>query len=853
MGRWGSICMRSRDLNHWCCPHPNPPHKGEGDTAPCSLPLVGRVGVACFCLYASAALADQAADPSKPVEEEVIVTAVPVNENVLPTSISSSSTYGIDLNVMDTPRNATILSRAQLDSVNIQDTRSFSYLTSSSYTDSAFGGPNIPRIRGQYGDVFFNGMRSSFTSNGYGAFLSFNSIETVNITKGPASVMGGPGPGVGGSVDLITKLPNVQEFTGTASVDFSTTDQRRWSLDFGGPIAGTSMAYRISYSGEQSDSYFIGHFFDEHSLYGALVAQPNSDYSVRFNSEATIQNYEENVGVNRVNQQLIDNGLYLTGAPPLSQVSGFGTDVIMGNPVKLNPRITIDEAPGTSGHSFLYNAQAIQTLQLGDGADIENNTFFNYENRDNQAMYYYADDAKDTFSIENRTAYQRKFSTPVGDNGLSFDSSINAGFTMRYAHVNYISNFNNESVSVYDISGNPANWIFPVSAEAGGGAFPYVSADGRIQYGVPGRDPVNAGDTQVSDTYDIAAFFEHRIQFIPEVSLLYGARYDLVHVDELDPLGPDVYDGLWKYHSTAWYGLANGNLSPVYQFAPWGTFYLTYDYTQNISGSAGDGGVGTFGQSDRAALQQTSRLYEAGLKFNLLDNKLFAGSALFNQQRFVPTGPDGTSTSKAKITGIETELNYQPERAFYATASYSYIRTRLDSAAGFYNFPAQEGLNVDGGGTGVAFSGGQHFNDPGVPQHVFNFLGNYRFNSGLGFRMGVQVTGPIDTTTSGYLNLAQMVNNWSYLGITTPKQLVSNGLLPASVLADNGYYKSPQIPWQYTLNASVYYETGPYLITLSLYNLTNQNNWESSDPYYGNDFIVRADPFSADLSVKIKF
>jgi hypothetical protein len=78
-------------------------------------------------------------------------------------------------------------------------------------------------------------------------------------------------------------------------------------------------------------------------------------------------------------------------------------------------------------------------------------------------------------------------------------------------------------------------------------------------------------------------------------------------------------------------------------------------------------------------------------------------------------------------------------------------------------------------------------------------------------------------------------------------------LLPASVVADNGYYKSPQIPWQYTLNASVYYETGPYLFTLSLYNLTNQNNWESSDPYYGNDFIVRADPFAADLSVKVKF
>jgi outer membrane receptor protein involved in Fe transport len=804
-----------------------------------------------------AAWAQQAAAPADAtdtVKDTVTVTAVPVDENVLPTSITSNSTYGIDLNVMDTPRNATILSRAQLDSVNIQDTRSFSYLTSSSYTDSAFGGPNIPRIRGQYGDVFFNGMRSSFTSNGYGAALPFNSIESVDITKGPASVIGGPGPGVGGSVDLITKLPNSQGFEGSASADFSTTDQRRWNLDFGGPIEGSSVSYRISYSGEQSDSYFISHFFDEHSLYAVVVAQPTDDYTIRFNTEATIQNYEENVGVNRVNQQLIDNDQYLTGAPPLADASGFGETVIMGNPVKLNPRITIDEVPDTSGHSFLYNAQAIQTLQLGDGAALENNTFFNYENRDNQASYYYADNAKNTFSIESRTSYQRKFDVDLGgEDGLDTKNSIDAGFTMRFAHVNYISNFNNEPVSIYDLSANPANWYFPQSAQGPGGAFPYVSADGRIQYGVPGRDYVNAGDSSISDTYDMAAFFEHRIEFTPRISLLYGGRYDLVHVDEEDPLGPDVYEGLWKYHSTAWYGLANGNVSPVYQFAPWASAYLTYDYTQNVSGSSGDGGIGTFGQSDRAALQQTSRLYEAGLKFNLLDKKLFAGTAVFNQLRFVPTGPQGTSTSKAKITGFEAEMNYQPERAFYVTTSYSYIRTRLDSAAGFYNFPAQDGINVDGAGSLAIFAPGQHFNDPGVPQHVFNFLGNYRFESGLGFRFGVQVTGPIDTTTSGYIDVPATVANDSFLGVSTAKQAVAAGLLPASVVANGGYYKSPQIPWQYTLNAAVYYETGPYLVTLSLYNLTNQSNWESSDPYYGNDFIVRADPFAADLSIKVKF
>jgi hypothetical protein len=107
------------------------------------------------------------AQESKEIEA-IEVRSVAVDENIMPTSMSSTSTYGLDLSVMETPRNTTMLSHAQLDNVNLQDPRGFSYLTSSAYTDSAFGGPNVPRIRGQTGDVFINGMRSSFTSGGYG-------------------------------------------------------------------------------------------------------------------------------------------------------------------------------------------------------------------------------------------------------------------------------------------------------------------------------------------------------------------------------------------------------------------------------------------------------------------------------------------------------------------------------------------------------------------------------------------------------------------------------------------------------------------------------------------------------------
>jgi len=836
-------------------------------------------------LVPNLALAQTASPPAADVpntqepekREEIVVTGVPPAENIMPTQHSSSSIYGLDLNVMDTPRNTTMLSKEQLQAINIEDPRSFSYLTSSSYTDSAFGGPNVPRIRGQYGDIFYNGMRSSFTTTGYGAPLSFNSIETINITKGPASVIAGPGPGVGGSADFITKRPSLSTESGQATFEFDTLDVHRWNIDYSDPVIPGELAYRFSYSGEDNGSHFYTHYLDQQSLYGAVTWSPDDKYSFDFNTEAVISNYEENVGVNRVNQNLIDNGSYLTGAPiqgfqitgpftfdpsqkcpcqsayalifgnptykvgspgnPFSPVYGILTEYRLGKAVHLDPRITLDETPGTSAHAFLYNAQFIQKYQFNDNVDIENNTFFDYENRDNQAMYYFADSAKDTYTLESKTQLHLKYDTPISSDGAyNLNNDVIVGGTIRYAHVNVIGNFSNEPAGVYDLSTNPNLWFFSPSAQSGGDAVPYISADGRTQYGVPGRDSVNAGSTGISDLIDLGAFFEDRISFTDQLSLLLGGREDIVQNDVKDPLTAPFITPLPREHSTAWFGLGNFNISPVYQFANWGSAYLTYDYAQNVSGAGSDGGVGTFGFiPDKKILQQTSRLYEGGLKFNLLNNTLFIGTAVFDQERMIPNGLAGDSSSQARINGAEFEVNYQPERHFFMTASYSYVRTRLSQAIGFYNYPAQPGLNVDGAGLFAKFLPGQDFQDPGIPEHVFNFLGNYRFDSGFGFTFGAQVTGPFYTSTSGYLDS------------------VNSLFVPKSVQKAGYYFQSPRVPWQYTLNAAVFYDTGPYEFKFSIFNLTDQANWEGSNPLYGNDFLVHSNPIDFDFMMKVKF
>src|SRR5271168_550081 len=185
--------------------------------------------------------------------DEIVVNGIKRGELILPTEVTSTSAYGLDLGVMDTPRNNTLLSKAQLDALNVQNPGGFSYLTSSSYSDASFGEPNIPRIRGQYADMFFNGMRDSFTLNGYGAPISFNSVDSINIVKGPASVQAGPGQGVGGAIDITTKMPSLTKSSLTFDLEGDTQQKRVASVDFGSPLAQNTAA-RVSVTSSDSGS-----------------------------------------------------------------------------------------------------------------------------------------------------------------------------------------------------------------------------------------------------------------------------------------------------------------------------------------------------------------------------------------------------------------------------------------------------------------------------------------------------------------------------------------------------------------------------------------------------------------------
>jgi hypothetical protein len=189
--------------------------------------------------------------------------------------------------------------------------------------------------------------------------------------------------------------------------------------------------------------------------------------------------------------------------------------------------------------------------------------------------------------------------------------------------------------------------------------------------------------------------------------------------------------------------------------------YLTYNKAEYVQPTANDGAVATWGEDPTAQLRQKDPAGGRGREIRSvrqaavhLHRGLLPGA--LDQHR--PGRPDQYA---GPYQGGEFELNYQPDPHFFATASYSYLHTTLEAPSPFYNFPAQPGLNNDGAGisafpANLNFAPGQTFQDPGVPQQLFNVLANYKHESGWGGQANIQVTSPISVTQSGYLDVANI-------------------------------------------------------------------------------------------------
>lgn len=750
------------------------------------------------CAAATAAHADE-------LDDEQATTGITVEGRK--SANAATSATGLDISILDTPRTVTAIDASQLRDQSIESVRDLSKVVPSAYTQTQFGGANIPALRGQSAEIFQNGVLRTPRSNGLP--LSFNAVEGLDVVKGPAGVVYGPTGNVGGYVNFVTKKPSFDGFKATVNLSYGSWEDKRAQVDVSGPLSET-VAVRVAYERVDADSYYRYGFMDSHDVYGAISFKPSDRLSLDFNVEYYHADFVENTGINRPTQELIDDGLYYQGigVSPFGTPSdprNFGAVINVTGVVPINRRFQL-VAPDDYAQGSDLVAQFVGTYQLGDGLTLINRTSYeSYKQRKVENAQRYYNYIPKSHNFQSRLELVADLGKHKLIGGVSY---------LRYSVKSY-SDFFNEYLNATDITADPAT--YPITS-----VFGVVQVPGRPagEFAAPGAAygsplyPFAIAGTRDEDSNQIGLFGQGIFELADGLSLLVAGRVDRIHEDLKDPLPPP---GLTAARDTATEWLKSFNASVTFKPSAGATFYATVNYNESAV-VGGGGGFAPFSGKviDTNAFHIDNYLYEAGAKFSLLNEKLFLTTALFHQQRSETNFL--ARTNKVRARGLELQASYRPNENFSATASYGFLDTKLlNATVSAFTGDVYDAFAAPYG-TGL---GSPNFRPlpvgdyrvPGYPKHLLNAFAKYKSDLGLGASLGLVVTGPMYTS----------------------------------------YLQTVKIPSQHQLDATLFYEKDEWAVFADFFNITGQKNWSAGGGANGNDLIIADLPFHFRFGIRRQF
>ena len=801
------------------------------------------------------------------VLEKFTVSDVPLENQILPTVRPIGSVFGDDRSILDTPRSVSSVNKAWMDDRMVKNAMDFMQFAPGVYSAAQYGIPGVPQIRGDLGQVYVNGQIIPFSRNS--TPLSFNGVEAMDIVKGPGSAVYGPqGEGAGGYVNFVTKEPyfDRQHFDVTTTLGYWTSGHSysnpEVTLDFGAPLSN-KLAYRVSYLSRFGDQYYLNAKNETQDLFVALDYLFSKSTKFEWWAQMYSDRTNEITGANRVTQQFIDHGTYISGpaspsttgpyayfgyaivtTPNQAPGSVFGTepdgsfvvvDQATAKTVKL-PGYDALVGPQDTARAKLFQTQLKTTVDLAAGSSIVNLTYFALGQSDKYETYGYDEYVPRTESIQDRFEYHNAFTAG------STEQHLTMGVDFRYSQVIAYDDYTTEPFGYYDIS-QPLSQVY----------YPGYALEGNTWGGglqVPGHPGFSSGqEMQDTHIYDSAAFLQDDIKFSSKFSAILGYRADYIKADTANPpliqvglagpfanfegyypISPSVYLPKGSIYSVSGHDTDQSYFSSlVYKPVPTQSFYVSYDHVNAVLGAANFGGVhassfnsGSLIDQLHQSLSTKSTLYEAGYKGTFLHNTLYFGAALFQQIKLGAQlgGPD----YKIRDDGLELDTVYQPSKALSVNANAT-----LQQATAFGNAFFQESGNyldlypttmaIDGT-TGTGFGAtnyqtysppGGRMDAPGVPRFLGNVFVDYKFATGLGFGIGPQIVGKQKANDQGTL----------------------------------------VIPAEYQLDGYLYYKYKNWDFRLNVTNITNKRVLDTIDvSFAGNDVIFVRKPISASLTIR---
>lgn len=812
--------------------------------------------LSCTALTAPAFAAD-AADATKEEEKpEIVVTgslgALPLKD--------VGSVFGFDKTLAETPRSASSVSSEQLERFGITQIYDLVTQTPGTFSSSYFGTGGALEIRGTPGEVYFRGMLR--LENGGNYPTPIGAADRIDIVRGPASPIYGPSK-TGGYMNFVPKTARAANGTfaaepsGSIEADFGSWGRKvlKGSVTGPGKIGNHEFGYSLYGEIENSDAYYRN-VNTRNTLFSAAFDTDLSS-SLRAEFGGMYQNFkgQQNSGWNRITQNLIDNGTYITGNPAnnldidhdgklsrpevyaangnqgLTTFGSFGCgvfnfpasvgptgynpacltanfpDLALQNPgtAKLSARDTL-----TGPNDKLNNIQKTGYFDLiwsGAGKlEIKNQIFFDQTNNLNENAYGFSQFIK-AYVLEDKIVVADTFDTSAAKIAVQFSPSL------RYTHFKFGDDYGAEFWNRPDLTTG------------------FVPATTRLlstQCGCYYSDYINGHylDTGVAALVDVTFNFG--------LDILGGIRYDRVHaVSNADKskYDPASYSnnvdsaGNFINHASGSEGGVSWNASISYKTEIGLIPYFTASNQTTIV--AGEGAELEPGPVLSRSFMARSKLLEAGIKGEFLDKRLYAAISAYKQQRTDAAAESSLTNQVVKTKGIEAELRWSVDRHLLVSANFTHIQV-VDTTAlagGFFNYfgigdlvnvpQSQAYLYLGGSQIGLIFPASKKLAErPGIPHNVASATATYAFDN------GIALTGDVSHVDSTFA----------------------------------GYTQKVTLPAYWLLNLGASYKTGPWLFRMNIKNVNNARYFRAGgQDLFGADIALPQTPRSWQAAVVYKF
>ena len=690
---------------------------------------------------------------------------------------------GFDKTLTETPRSVSTVSQAQIERFGVTSIYDLIAQAPGTFTNSFFGVGGSLDIRGTPGETYFRGIRRLDNPGNYPTPIG--AADRIDIVRGPASPIMGPAK-TGGYINFVPKSARVAGggYLSEPKAEFTYTrgswNNNMLSANVVGPGSIGNHAFGYSLYGEltDADSYYDNIETRQTLLQASFDTDITPDLRVEFGG--MYQNFKgtQNGGWNRVTQDLIDNGTYITGqAKPLDtdgdgKISAgearaanggkglgtfggaFCTTPPFSNPfasglnnaclatlypdsgltnvgtTKLSRKKTL-----TGEDDFLDNIATTLYADLiwdgGNDLEIKNQAFYDGYKNSNENAYGFSQKAK-SYVIEDKLVLSKKFTNQAGV------FSIQAAPSIRYTKFNHADDFGYEFFGRVDLS----QGYTPLSTRL-------VSTQTDSDY-----------SSYFKGHYTDAAFsLLADLDFAFGLDITAGGRYDRMSVTstavlpKIDATQFNVNiplaavntanqangnntqkdkQGVWSYTASANYKLPFG-LIPYATIAKQSVIITGQGAEVDPSNVYSDSWI------------TSSKLYEGGIKGSWLDNKLYAALSVYKQTRTDYSIQSLTVNQAVRTTGLEAETRWSVNRHLLLTAAYTHTKVLNQSFANsggafFYYYGADllasngvdPTLILGGAPNGlVPLTSKSMAERPGIPRNLYSGTASYAFDNGI--------------------------------------------------------------------------------------------------------------------------